>query len=277
MIFLIRRQNPAKMRASLFFINLYLLIALQICKAQSVAINPTGGIGKPSAGLDIDFANKGLLIPRINLTNINDTITIPSPANALMVYNTNANLINGIGFYFYCSGGCAVKGWKFINFSDNSPSPTVEWTYYSKHTFVNSSNQLDFSSLPTHDKWKLVLDVQNSIPSSSLSVGLRLNGKSTFIYGTKPYPTGHETSWIIYNGSPVASAFSGEVIITGKYFSNQNSKTFIASIGGNELYAGQEASSGFMINDPNNVYLISVLTLQGLITGSIELWFKDNR
>ncbi|HMP95090.1 MAG TPA: hypothetical protein PKD90_19575, partial [Phnomibacter sp.] len=33
-----------------------------------------------SAALDIDFANKGLLIPRINLTSLTDAGTIPSPA-----------------------------------------------------------------------------------------------------------------------------------------------------------------------------------------------------
>lgn len=268
------------MKTFLFFLSIYILSTPQICKAQSVAINPTGGIGNPSAGLDVDYANKGLLIPRVNLTSINDTITIPSPANALMVYNTNANMTNGngIGFYFYCYSGCAVRGWKFINFSDNTPSPTVEWTYYSKQTFVNSSAQLDFSALPIHDKWKLVFDVQNTTASTSLRVGLRLNGKTSNIYGTKSFSSGsgYGTSWMIYAGAPVASAFSGEAVITGKYFSNQSSKTFIASIGGNELYAGQEALSGFMINDPNNVYLISIVTLQGPITGSIELWFKDN-
>ena len=37
--------------------------------AQNVGINTTGAIPDPSAALDIDYANKGLLIPRVALTS----------------------------------------------------------------------------------------------------------------------------------------------------------------------------------------------------------------
>ncbi|QES92470.1 hypothetical protein F0358_06940 [Empedobacter brevis] len=48
----------------------------------------------PSAILELKHSNKGLLIPRVNLTGRTDLTTIPSPANGLLVYNL-ANANNG--------------------------------------------------------------------------------------------------------------------------------------------------------------------------------------
>lgn len=55
-------------------------------KELKVGSNPT--IKQPSAVLEVESANKGVLMPRVALTNINDTATIPAPANALTVFNT---------------------------------------------------------------------------------------------------------------------------------------------------------------------------------------------
>ncbi len=62
--------------------------------------NPASG-----AGLDISFSNRGLLIPRVNLTSITDKITISQPAVSLLVYNTNAEITNGGGTGFYYNAG----------------------------------------------------------------------------------------------------------------------------------------------------------------------------
>ncbi|MCO6163505.1 hypothetical protein [Flavobacterium sp. NRK F7] len=53
----------------------------------------------PSSILEIESTNSGLLIPRISLSSTTDTVTIPSPATSLLVYNTNA--IVGVGFYYW--------------------------------------------------------------------------------------------------------------------------------------------------------------------------------
>lgn len=66
-----------------------------------------------TAVLDLTSTSKGLLIPRVALTGINDTTTITNIAtvgvNGLMVYNTasagtGTNAV-GPGFYFWFSGG----------------------------------------------------------------------------------------------------------------------------------------------------------------------------
>lgn len=70
--------------------------------AQGVSIAPTATPPNPSAGLDVDFANKGVLIPRVTLQSTTDVVTIPSPAVSLLVYNTNASMTSGsVGFWYW--------------------------------------------------------------------------------------------------------------------------------------------------------------------------------
>lgn len=79
----------------------FLLLSFTLIRAQaqSVAINNTGTPADSSAILDIQSNNKGLLIPRVNLQSVNDTVTIPHPAISLMVFNTNKQLPKGAGYY----------------------------------------------------------------------------------------------------------------------------------------------------------------------------------
>lgn len=75
--------------------------------AQNVGINTQQP--DPSAALDIVGTDKGLLIPRVSLQSLTDNATIPNPATALLVYNTNAGL-GKVGFY-YNSGTAASPVW----------------------------------------------------------------------------------------------------------------------------------------------------------------------
>ena len=83
---------------SLIFLNLSV-------HCQSLAINSTGAAANGSAILDVSSANKGLLIPRVSLVSTSDVATIVSPANGLLVYNTNAAITglsaDGPGFYYF--------------------------------------------------------------------------------------------------------------------------------------------------------------------------------
>jgi len=56
-----------------------------------------------SAQLEVSSTNKGLLIPQIALTGSTDALTISSPANSLLVYNTaiTSDVVKG---YYYNSG-----------------------------------------------------------------------------------------------------------------------------------------------------------------------------
>lgn len=57
-----------------------------------ITINAQVGIGTtaphPSALLDLNTSDKGLLLPRVALTSTTDIVTIPNPAKGLLVYAT---------------------------------------------------------------------------------------------------------------------------------------------------------------------------------------------
>ncbi|MCX6306499.1 MAG: hypothetical protein NT040_16165 [Bacteroidetes bacterium] len=64
----------------LFFSNGFL--------CSQVGINASNSAPDPSAGLDVNFTNKGLLMPRVALTAINSALPVTAPAVGLLVYNT---------------------------------------------------------------------------------------------------------------------------------------------------------------------------------------------
>lgn len=67
--------------------------------------NSQVGIGtnnpKSSSILDIESSNKGVLIPRVDLTSTTDVATIANPTHSLLVYNKNS--VNDVctGYYYY--------------------------------------------------------------------------------------------------------------------------------------------------------------------------------
>jgi hypothetical protein len=83
-------------RRLILFLTAWTLIT-QVAVAQGVGINDTGAPPDPSAGLDINFINKGLLPPRLT-TSQRDSIMNPIPG--LQIYNTTINCME----YFRPSG-----------------------------------------------------------------------------------------------------------------------------------------------------------------------------
>ncbi len=83
-------------------VALFLSLSLYGYSQQGVSVNTSGAPADTSAMLDVSSASKGLLIPRVSLTSINDVTTILSPAVSLLVYNTNAAMIGGtVGFWYF--------------------------------------------------------------------------------------------------------------------------------------------------------------------------------
>lgn len=84
--------------------TLSLLLFVVAAHAQNIGIGTTQP--DASAALDISSSNKGLLIPRIDLS-----IAAPAaPATGLMVFNTNTAYIGGTGLYINM-GTSAVPQW----------------------------------------------------------------------------------------------------------------------------------------------------------------------
>ncbi len=96
---------------NIFSIYIASLFVFQ-CYSQNIAINTTGNIGDQSAILDVSSTYQGVLVPRINLLSTTDAITVPNPANSLLVYNTNAAMFDGSLGYWYNSGTTLSPVWK---------------------------------------------------------------------------------------------------------------------------------------------------------------------
>ena len=97
----------------------YLLIALigfSVCPCyivnaqQGVAINTSGSPADNSAGLDVDFNNMGVLLPRMS-TSQRDGIS--NPATGLTVFNTDCNVYN------YNAGTPSSPSWTSLNGSNS--------------------------------------------------------------------------------------------------------------------------------------------------------------
>lgn len=93
--------------------SLALMLALGFSKnglSQNIGINTSGATPNASAGLDISFTDKGLLIPRVNIANLNAASPITAPATSLLVYNTNTT--TGLGYYYW-------DGSKWVSLNSN--------------------------------------------------------------------------------------------------------------------------------------------------------------
>lgn len=91
-------------------ISLVLFLFSKYNLAQNVGINATGATPDVSAMLDIVSSNKGLLIPRIALTGVNDAASIASPQTSLLVFNTGLGGLTPSGYY-YNSGTTGAPVW----------------------------------------------------------------------------------------------------------------------------------------------------------------------
>lgn len=80
--------------------------------AQNVGIGTTAP--DASAVLDVSSNNKGILLPRVSLLSNADAVTVPAPAQYLIVYNTSTSMANGLrGAGMYANTGTpAVPVWQ---------------------------------------------------------------------------------------------------------------------------------------------------------------------
>ncbi len=73
---------------------------------------------EPSAALNVDAGNKGVLLPRLALKSPTDIETIPNPVEGLMVYNTGTNSnFQTVGYMFWDG-----EKWKIFNSTTAAPA-----------------------------------------------------------------------------------------------------------------------------------------------------------
>lgn len=92
------------------FIFIFVFV-VNLFYAQNVGINTS--TPDDSAVLDVFASDKGILFPRVSLTDVTNTTTpINAPANGLLVFNTNPVVTNGQGIGVYVFNGTQ---WQKIN------------------------------------------------------------------------------------------------------------------------------------------------------------------
>jgi len=118
---------------ALLTFNFYLLPFT--CSAQ-VAINTSGATPDASAGLDVSFTNKGVLIPRVALTQTTSSSPITSPATSLLVYNTAT--VNDVtpGYYYW-------NGSQWVRIAGNGTCNTANYVLKSNGTDATCSQIFD--------------------------------------------------------------------------------------------------------------------------------------
>jgi hypothetical protein len=97
-----------RLNRKLFCLLIGLLVSLAGI-SQNVAINVSGNPPNASAGLDVDFPNKGLLIPRIALTGTAAFTPLSAHVAGMIVYNT-ATVSDVIPGFYYNDGTKWVAG-----------------------------------------------------------------------------------------------------------------------------------------------------------------------
>ena len=163
-------------------IFIYLLFLPAVFFAQ-VGINTNNP--DPTAMLDISSTNKGVSVPNVNLLSYTDVTTVPLPKESLIIYNTNAGLLGGTGYYFWNG-----SRWDYL-FSDiNTANLQNHLKYYSKvsttaYNFTNSSSSNQFygySNININDlissEWSELSDVTQTIivDRTSNDVLFNING-----------------------------------------------------------------------------------------------------
>jgi hypothetical protein len=136
----------------IYILFIYLLVTgLQPIMAQNIAINSSGAAtADASAILDVQSTNKGLLIAQINLSSLTAASPLTSPAHSLLVYNTNASITGGIGYYYNSGDGSSPK-WVKLGATD------TDWKITG-----NTGNDSASNFLGTTDVKPFVLKTNNT-------------------------------------------------------------------------------------------------------------------
>ena len=158
--------------------------------AQNVGINTTGVAPAASAGLDVNFSDKGILIPNVALTALNLAGPITTPATSLLVYNT-ATANTGVaappnnispGYYYWNSTNWvklstfSANPW-LLNGNTSITTPTTPATYGTSTILASESY------LGTTDANDVVLATNNierfRLKQTTGNIGIGLSAPTT--------------------------------------------------------------------------------------------------
>ncbi|MCE7072056.1 hypothetical protein LZG74_17195 [Dyadobacter sp. CY327] len=236
-----RRQSYPFAFAIIFCIGLF--VETTNVFSQGVGINTTQP--DPSAVLDIVGVNKGLLIPRVSLQSVSDNSTIPNPATALLVYNTNVAL-GKAGFYFN-AGTSESPSWSLISEGGSLTLPfSQSGSSISSLFHINNTGGISVGSAITGESESSV-GVKGQTLTGDGIFG-RSDGSGSGVTGyTSSTGTGVSASAANTNGK--ALEVSGPVKIAGPGQSPGKGKVFTSDENGNATWENVAGNVAFKAVD----------------------------
>jgi len=146
-----------------------ILIFITLQTSAQIGVNTDNSAADPSAGLDVKFNNKGVLLPRLTFEQRN---VLLNPAEGLMVYCTNCNP-DGTGVVSIFQGGL----WKTINLHCEVPDSTTTGIHIPDFTQItwnwnDGPITLGYKWNTTND-WATATDMGSSLTTTE--TGLNLN------------------------------------------------------------------------------------------------------
>nr|WP_315027781.1 hypothetical protein [uncultured Chryseobacterium sp.] len=131
----------------------------------------------PSAMLHISSKNKGVLLPSVALSSLTDNVTVPTPADGLLVWNNGNGSLKETGFYYWYAS-------KWNRFSTNSADTTrgddgTGWNVTGTNVGNYGGSETNLS-LGTKTRDDLIFKVNSSTAGrlgvdNSVSLGLGAN------------------------------------------------------------------------------------------------------
>jgi len=172
------------------------IIALAIIISVPAHLYSQGGVSistgastpDPSAGLDLQFNNKGLLIPRLTTTERN---SIPSPADGLMIFNTTTNCFEayvlGTWSTMSCPANCFVpdspdyiygnpytcnSNTETYNISQVNSATTYTWSLPNGWTILSGqgSTQITVTTGATNQNGDISVTANNTCGASAAEI-----------------------------------------------------------------------------------------------------------
>lgn len=201
---------------------LFTLLLLPLILQAQVGINTT--TPDASSMLDINATDKGLLIPRVSIPNLNAASPITAPATSLLVYNTNTT--TGAGFYYW-------DGTKWTPFTGG----TSHWTKVGNDIYNNNSANVGVGTTTPTTKFH----VENiGAPGSLLNQNFETNTIT-------PLTTGGSANWATQTTVKFAGTYAAKSGTIADSQTTQMSHTIVIPAGGATLsfYYNVSSESGY--------------------------------
>jgi len=186
-------------KLTIILIMLISLLMGNILKAQNLGIGPDTFDPHPSAGVEMRFTNKGLLIPRLTLSQRN---AISSPATSLIIYQTD----NTPGYY-YNAGTSSSPNWVRLATTGLDGSGVA-----TRVAFWTGTNTLSSNANLYWDNTNGRLGIGTTTPQRALHVA-----PTSYVFNDgfedgslSPFTTGGTANWAISTTSPYAGSYCAE-------------------------------------------------------------------